>query len=467
MNSMLKQFAESAMPTLPPGTRILFANAPADGHFNPLTALAVHLRKEGCDVRWYSSAQFADKIKRMGIPVYPFKRALDWTGDKIDEFFPERKKIKLKIKKLNFDMINAFILRSTEYYADISEIYQSFPFDVFIADNCFSAVPFVKDKIGVPVISIGVLPLTETSKDLAPTGLGMTPARTFAGRRKQDFLRWLANKVLFRKPNELMQQLLKRHGIESDGCNVFDLIAHKSDLLLQSGTPSFEYKRSDLSSNVRFIGPLLPWSEKKQGRLWCDSKLQRYKKVILVTQGTVEKDTSKLLVPVLEALKNTEYLVVVTTGGSDTIKLQSKYFYDNIIIEDFIPFHQVMPLAHAYITNGGYGGVMLAIKHQLPIIAAGIHEGKNEINARIGYFKLGVNLGTERPTPAQIRKSVEKIMNDETYLSNVTRLSWEFAAYEPLTLCASYIASVLPPDNTAKLLQQPGPQQALTQLMNN
>src|SRR5690606_23643568 len=104
---------------------------------------------------------------------------LDWTGDKIDEFFPERKKIKLKIKKLNFDMINAFILRSTEYYADISEIYQSFPFDVFIADNCFSAVPFVKDKIGVPVISIGVLPLTETSKDLAPTGLGMTPARTF------------------------------------------------------------------------------------------------------------------------------------------------------------------------------------------------------------------------------------------------------------------------------------------------
>jgi MGT family glycosyltransferase len=462
MKNLLKQFAGVDLPYLKAGTRILFANAPADGHFNPLTALAVHLRNEGCEVRWYSSSHYADKIKRLGIPLYPFKRALDWTGDKIDEYFPERTKIHNKIKKVRFDIIHAFILRSTEYYEDICEIYESFPFDVFIADNCFSAIPFVKDKIGVPVIAIGVLPLTETSKDLAPTGLGMTPAKSFAGRRKQDFLRWLSDKVLFRKPTELMQQLLEQHGIAAPDCNVFDLISRKSDLLLQSGTPSFEYKRSDLSSNVRFIGPLLPWSEKKQSKLWSDNRLQRYKKVILVTQGTVEKDTTKLLVPVLEALKNTEYLVVVTTGGSDTVQLQAKYLYDNIIIEDFIPFHQVMPMAHAYITNGGYGGVMLAIKHQLPIIAAGIHEGKNEINARIGYFKLGVNLGTERPTPSQIRKSVAKIMKDETYKENAIRLSWEFAAYDPLALCASYVASVLEPARENRMVHIPRSQPVTT-----
>jgi len=161
-------------------------------------------------------------------------------------------------------------------------------------------------------------------------------------------------------------------------------------------------------------------------------------------------------------LKNTEYLVVVTTGGSDTVQLQAKYLYDNIIIEDFIPFHQVMPMAHAYITNGGYGGVMLAIKHQLPIIAAGIHEGKNEINARIGYFKLGVNLGTERPTPSQIRKSVAKIMKDETYKENAIRLSWEFAAYDPLALCASYVASVLEPARENRMVHIPRSQPVTT-----
>jgi len=32
--------------------RSLFANVPADGHFNPLTGLAKFLQKQGHDVRW-------------------------------------------------------------------------------------------------------------------------------------------------------------------------------------------------------------------------------------------------------------------------------------------------------------------------------------------------------------------------------------------------------------------------------
>ncbi|MER3470210.1 MAG: hypothetical protein C4330_02475 [Chitinophagaceae bacterium] len=63
-----------------------------------------------------------------------------------------------------------------------------------------------------------------------------------------------------------------------------------------------------------------------------------------------------------------------------------------------------MPYAQTYITNGGYGGVMLGIQNELPLVVAGIHEGKNEINARIDFFKLGINLQTETPTPVQMKK---------------------------------------------------------------
>ena len=34
--------------------KFLFASLPADGHFNPLTGIAVHLRDRGHDVRWYA-----------------------------------------------------------------------------------------------------------------------------------------------------------------------------------------------------------------------------------------------------------------------------------------------------------------------------------------------------------------------------------------------------------------------------
>ncbi len=32
--------------------KILFATMPFDGHFNPLTGIAVHLKESGHDVRW-------------------------------------------------------------------------------------------------------------------------------------------------------------------------------------------------------------------------------------------------------------------------------------------------------------------------------------------------------------------------------------------------------------------------------
>jgi UDP:flavonoid glycosyltransferase YjiC (YdhE family) len=217
----------------------------------------------------------------------------------------------------------------------------------------------------------------------------------------------------------------------------------KSSLFLQIGTPGFEYKRSDLGKNIRFIGALLPFKERKQLAAWFNPKLNAYDKVILVTQGTVEKDVSKIIEPTLEAFKDSAYLVVATTGGSGTSELKAKYPQENLIIEDFISFDDIMPYADVYITNGGYGGVMLGIENGLPMIVAGIHEGKNEINARVGYFNLGINLKTERPNTAQIQKAVEEIFRNGVYKQNVKELGEEMDRYSPNQLTAGYIADLL------------------------
>jgi len=431
----------AVLSALKPKTKILFASFPADGHFNPLTGLAVYLKKLGHDVRWYCGTSYAAKIERLGIHHYEFKRALEVTGDNVDEVFPERKKKKSQIAKLKFDLIHAFVLRSTEYYDDIREIYKTFSFDLMIADVAFTAIPMVKEHLGVPVLAIGVLPLPETSKDLAPTGLGITPSYTYMGRKKQAFLRFIADNVLFKKANEVFKNILSKYNITSDG-NLFDTNVRKATLFLQSGTPGFEYYRSDINPNVRFIGPLLPYSKKKADP-WFNEKLVRFEKIILVTQGTVEKDITKIIVPVLEAFKDTDYLVIATTGGTGTKQLQQQYQYNNLIIEDFIPFNDVMPYADVYITNGGYGGVMLGIQNKLPMIVAGVHEGKNEINARVGYFNLGINLKTEKPKPHQMKKAVEEIFKNNIYKENVVKLSQEFSEYYPQQLCANYVEEVI------------------------
>lgn len=427
------------------GKKILFANFPADGHFNPLTGLAVYLQQSGADVRWYGSREYTNKIKKLGIPHYPFQKALELTANNMEELFAERKEMKGALKKLNWDIQNMFILRAEEYYTDILEIYTEFPFDVLICDNAFTAIPFVTDKMQIPVVAIGVLPLTETSKDLPPAGLGMTPSYSLPGRMKQSLLRFLTKQVLFKRSNRLLYHIMDKYGMEHHNYSVFDLGIKKASLLLQSGTPSFEYKRSDLGKNIRFIGPLLPYSGKKQHVAWFDERLMQYRKIVLITQGTVEKDVTKLIVPTLEAFKNSDTLVICTTGGSQTKELQAAYPQRNIIIEDFIPFNEIMPYAHAYITNGGYGGVMLGIENELPLVVAGVHEGKNEICARVGYFNLGINLKTERPNPAQVRHAVDKVTGNALYKKNVIKLSQEFTRYQPNELVAQYVADLLEP----------------------
>jgi len=423
--------------------KILFACFPADGHFNPMTGLAVHLANAGYDVRWYTSAHYADKLKKLRVPHYTLKKAIDIHTNDLEKNFPERKNITRPLAKLKFDIIHAFIKRGPEYYEDIQEIYKDFPFDMLIADAAFTGAPFVKELMKIPVVGIGIFPLTEKSKDLPPAGLGLEPSFTFFGKVKQSLLRTFADKVIFKKPDSIMHRIFDEWQVPHNNESLFDMMIKKCDLFLQSGTPGFEYKRSDLSEHVAFVGPLLPYSANRKTEPWFDERMNKYPNVVLVTQGTAEKDVQKLLVPALQAFKGSDTLVICTTGGSDTEKLQQQFPQPNFIIKDFIPFADVMPYADVYITNGGYGGVMLGIENKLPMVVAGVHEGKNEICARVGYFKLGVNLKTEKPTAAQINEAVGKILSDKSYQANVETLAREFAQYSPNELSEKYIAGLL------------------------
>ena len=259
--------------TLQPDAKILFAAFPGDGHFNPLTGLAVHLKNQGYDVRFYTSTVYREKVQKMDIAFFPFVRARELDVDKIDETFPDRKNHKSQVAKLNHDIINVFIKQGPEYYEDLKDVRKSFAFDLLIADIMFTGIPFVADLMKVPVLGVGIVPVTSTSKDLPPAGMGMLPSYTLFGKLKQGMLRWMGKNILFAKSNKVMKEVLGRYGITIDADNVFDMMTKKCNLVLQTGTPGFEYKRSDLDPKYKFVGPLLPYSSKKATTRWYNEKL--------------------------------------------------------------------------------------------------------------------------------------------------------------------------------------------------
>ncbi len=69
-----------------------------------------------------------------------------------------------------------------------------------------------------------------------------------------------------------------------------------------------------------------------------------------------------------------------------------------------------------------------------------MQEGKNEICARVVYFKLGVNLKTEKPSPWALKKAVEEVLSNNSYKKNVSRLAKEFAHYNSKEVISGYVA---------------------------
>lgn len=426
--------------------KILFASIAADGHFNPMTGMAMELKSQGHDVRWYTSKIFGEKLKKLEIPHYPFKRALELNQFNADELFPQRKKLKAGVSRLKFDLKHFFIYRAPEYFEDIKEIKDSFPFDVFVCDAAFTAGKLVKDILHVPSVAIGIIPVMSTSKDLPPYGLGLTPDNSFLGRMKQGVLRFVAKNILFKESTSEYNKILQRYGLEPENRIIFDIPALRSDVFIQSGSHGFEYNRTDMPEKLKFVGPLHAYSSgtKKELQYSWQDKLEKFKTRILITQGTFEGDHSKLTIPALEALKDEPYLLIVATGYHGTEELKKKYDKDNIVIEDFVDFDSIMPHCDIYITNGGYGGTLLAIEHGLPMLAAGVNEGKNEICSRVGYFKLGIDLKTEKPTTEKIKVAVRRILSDSNYKKNVEKLKAEFKRYDTNKLAADLILGVVP-----------------------
>ena len=111
---------------------------------------------------------------------------------------------------------------------------------------------------------------------------------------------------------------------------------------------------------------------------------------MLVTQGTVATDPERLLHPAITALAGTDALVIATTGGSEPDDvLPVKDRPSNLRLVRFIPFTAVLPHTDVMVTNGGFGGVQLALANGVPLVTAGKTEDKMEVNARVAWSGRG------------------------------------------------------------------------------
>ena len=130
--------------------------------------------------------------------------------------------------------------------------------DAILVDSAFvGAAPLLLDAEAVrpAILGIGVVPLSQSSRDVARYGMGLAPSSTLLGRIRNRSLNLLAAKLLFRKTQRSAEHIFAEIG--GTPLKQFSMdISRSYNTFLQLATQEFEYPRGDLAPNTRFIGPV-------------------------------------------------------------------------------------------------------------------------------------------------------------------------------------------------------------------
>jgi N-glycosyltransferase StaG len=417
--------------------QVLIATTPADGHVNPMVSVAHELVGRGHDVRWYAGQAFQEQIDKIGARYEPMRAAYDFSGMRREEAFPHHTRSN-GLSSISTGFKDIFLDPAIDQMTDILELLDKFPADVMVTDElCFGA-SFASERMDIPLAWIVTSIYTFSSRDTAPVGWGLPPSSSSLGRARNAFLRFLTNSVIMRDLRRYADVTRARAGLPRLDKGVFENIAHPPDLYLLSTVASFEYPRSDMLSQTHFLGPFVgPPPEQFNPPAWWD-ELDGTRPVVHVTQGTVANDIDRLLVPTIRALADEDLLVVVT-AGVPVEKLRLGPLPRNVRLERFVSYHYLLPRVDVMVTNGGYGGVNMALACGVPLVVAAASEEKPEIGARVAWAGVGIHLKRRAPSEAAIRKAVTSVLRDPRYRERAQALQDECRRYDAPRFAADLI----------------------------
>jgi len=398
-----------------------------------MRAIAADLVRRGHDVTVTTGSQFRAAVESTGARFVPLLGLADFDGDNEEKNFPEIAAIPPGPERLGFGLRNSFIRPMPDQHRTVQALLSEMDGEpvVLVHELGFmGAWPVLHGAPGIrpaAVIGIGVVPLALRSEDVAPFGMGLPPDSSPEGKARNR----AANEAvrgIFASTQEYLEEVLAGTGATEKPPFVMDSMTTVPDRFLQLSIKSMDYPRSDLPESVSYVGALPTGgvSDRPLPEWWQDVLDART--VVVVTQGTVaNNDLTELVQPTLDALADTDALVVAALGREATLDRVPA----NARVAEFIPFGKLLPHADLMVSNGGFGGVQQALGMGVPLVLAGLTEDKMEVTARAAWTGAAINLATQRPDPADIAKAVQTVLTEQSYRLRATALADEYARHDP------------------------------------
>jgi MGT family glycosyltransferase len=412
--------------------KILIASTPATGHLNPLLAIGRVLIAEGHELAFLSGSVLRSRIEAIGAKFHALPEGADYDLRDFDSVAPELKTIAPGPDWLRVALERVFVDTIPAQHEGLQQVLRGFPADVVIGDDMlFGVLPMLLGPRSKrpPIALCGTSFLHWQREDGAPHFAGLPPATTKEQSDDYAAIYREHDRLIYQPVADRLNRSLQKLGVGPLSMNMFDSVVDLADAYLQLTVPSFEFPR-DLPPSVHFVGtpPIIP--NQVPPPSWAH-ELDGSRKVVLVTQGTLANHNFGLLIaPTLAALANEPDLLVIATAGGRPVEAIPGPIPANARLAQYLPFEWVLPKTDVFVTNGGYGSVNQALSFGIPLVAAGLTEDKADVNARVAWSGVGINLATNEPTPQALRQAVRTVLDKPNYRSRAARMADEFSGID-------------------------------------
>ncbi|UAJ80220.1 glycosyltransferase family 1 protein [Leifsonia sp. ZF2019] len=398
---------------------VMFAVMPFSGHVAPMRAVVRAFAAAGHRVRVYTGSAHAEAFRADGAETVPWVRAPDF-----DENDPARTFPRLRGRKGPRQMIvnveDLFVRTGAAQCADLTAAFDTRPWDVLVADSLSLGAHLAAERTGTPRVTVSLVPLATPSPGAPPPGLGLRPAASALGRLRDRAL-WAAISAASRPIQRAFHEQRALAGLPPTALT-FQEALYSRDLVCASGVEQLEYPRPEWPGRIVWVGELADHAGNGIPEpAWWPESVADPRPLVHVTQGTQNVDPDDLIRPTFAALGRQQVQLAVATGvrGNSALPFPAPA---NARVADLLPYDRLLPRVDVMVTNGGWGGVLAALRHGVPLVIAGGDLDKPEVAARVAWSGAGVNLRTGTPSSRAILRAWRRISDGADYRAAAERI---------------------------------------------
>jgi zeaxanthin glucosyltransferase len=213
--------------------------------------------------------------------------------------------------------------------------------------------------------------------------------------------------------------------------------------------PEFDFPRRKMPAGAFFVEASIDLERKETTFPW--SRLQEGKPIILCALGSLATvraapQAAQIFQMFLDAVRQRPSIQAVVAIGS-ILKPESFNCPENALLVPSVPQVDLLKQCAAMVGHGGFSSVKEAIYMSVPMLLIPLAYDEPGNAARVVYHGLGLQLDREQVSPVTLGNSIDRLLNDSSFLANARRMSQKFREMEQRSPACEIIEKMLAGQN--------------------